>query len=135
MRVPKSIRSTTLDPWTRENGVWLVASLTLVQLDQRMPCNYLSHVPFSPSSFFLMPLRIFFLADSTCPFVCRRDTELYLSWMLKWSQNSIVHRLINCLPLSVMMTQGMPYLVRMFRQMNWQTCLSVMVLRDPTSTN
>ena len=67
--IPISTASTTSDPYTRENGVCLVASLIVVLLAHRMPGSSSSQVPFAPSIFFLMPFRISLFVDSAWPLV------------------------------------------------------------------
>ena len=67
--IPISTGSTASDPYTKENGVCTVASLTVVRLAHRMPGSSSSQVPFAPSIFFLMPFRISLFADSTWPLV------------------------------------------------------------------
>ena len=74
--IPISTRSTASDPYTKENGVCPVASLTVVRLAHRMTGSSSSQVPLIPSIFFFMPFKISLFADSTWPLVCGRDTEL-----------------------------------------------------------
>ena len=67
--MPISTRSTASDPYTKENGVCLVASLMVVRLAHRMSGSSSSQVPFAPSIFFLMSFKISLFADSTWPLV------------------------------------------------------------------
>ena len=64
-----STGSTASDPYTREMGVCPIASLIVVLLAHKIPGSSSSQVPFVPSIFFLMPLRISLFADSTWPLV------------------------------------------------------------------
>ena len=67
--IPISTGSMASDPYTREKGVCPVASLIFVLLAHKFPGCSSSHVPFTPSIFFLMPFKIFLFADSTWPLV------------------------------------------------------------------
>src|SRR5581483_5723030 len=119
-----STGSTASHPYTKEYGVCPVDALGVVRFAQRTDGNSSTHLPFAPFNLFRIELIMTLLLDSANPLDCGYLGVEVTSLIPRCSQNVRVLSLINCDPLSHIISDGTPNLWIMLFWMKDMTSLS-----------
>ena len=112
-------------PKVSENGVAPVEFFEVVLYDHKIPGSSSAHFPFALSSRFLSVLTMVLLVDSACPFDCGCLGVANVSLIFHLSQKSWNAKLMNCGPLSVIISCGTPNLHIIFFQIIFFTSVSL----------
>ena len=114
-------------PYTRANGVSLVARHGVVRCDHRTPSSSSAHLPFLVSSRFLSPSRMVLLMVSAWSLHCGYLGIDLVSRIFHFSQKASNLVEINWDPLSVTISYGTPCLQTIFHHTKLSTWVSLML--------